>query len=135
MKKLYNFNTSTITWFQNYLSNRKQCIQINNTTSSLNDISCGVPQGSILSPILFIQNINDLITHVKLFNLILYADDTNLFLDTGNLNGNITNINWELDNIANWSDANKLMLNLQKTNCMLIKKLPKQSDYQHAAEN
>ena len=57
-------------------------------------------------------------THVKLFNLILYADDTNLFLDTSNLNENITNINLELNNIANWCDANKLMLNLQKTNYM-----------------
>ena len=121
MKNLYNFNTSTITWFQNYLSNRKQCVQINNTTSSLHGISCGVPQGSILGPTLFILYINDLITHVKLFNLILYADDTNLFFDTSNLNENINNINLELTNIANWCDANKLTLNLQKTNYMLIK--------------
>ena len=62
--------------------------------------------------------INDLETHFKLFNLILYADDTNLFLDTSNLNENITNINLELNNIANWCNANKLMLNLQKTNYM-----------------
>ena len=87
----------------------------------MHGISCGVPQGSILGPTLFILYINDLITHVKLFNLILYADDTNLFFDTSNLNENINNINLELTNIANWCDANKLTLNLQKTNYMLIK--------------
>ena len=70
-------------WFSSYLSNRKQYVSINNSKSLLYDISCGVPQGSILKPILFIIYINDLNSVSQQLRNIMFADDTNLFL-TGN---------------------------------------------------
>lgn len=67
-------------WFASYLSNRKQLVSIGNTYSDLLEIQCGVPQGSILGPLLFIIYINDIVNVSKIANLIMFADDTNIFL-------------------------------------------------------
>ena len=65
-------------WFASYLSNRKQFVSVNGYKSNLADIKCGVPQGSVLGPLLFLIYINDLHAGIKYFEVHHFADDTNL---------------------------------------------------------
>ena len=106
-------------WFGSYLQNRKQCVQYKNTTSNLMPVSIGVPQGSILGPLLFLVFVNDLINVSKTLSMILYADDTNIFLSDTNLDNLICKANNELKHRVNWFKANKLQLNASKTKFML----------------
>ena len=100
--------------FKSYLQNRLQYCEINNVKSTLDNITCGVPQGSILGPVLFLIYINDLHQCTNL-NLLSFADDTTLFL-SGNSPKNVTeNLNKELEKINDWLCANRLKLNHSKT--------------------
>ena len=72
-------------WFTSYLSNRKQMVSYNSTLSSSESVKCGVPQGSILGPLLFIIYMNDICHTSKLLNFILFADDTTIFYSNSNL--------------------------------------------------
>jgi len=92
-----------------------QCVKINDEYSPLANINHGVPQGSILGPLLFIIYINDIVCCSKLFNFILFADDTNLFMSDSNVNKLLNNINTELSKVSDWLCANKLSLNVNKT--------------------
>ena len=76
----YGVKKSYLKWFKSYLSERKQGVSYPNGISKLKNIICGVPQGSILGPLLFLIYVNDLYLSSKLLNFILFADDTNLFL-------------------------------------------------------
>ena len=84
-------------WFADYLTNRKQFVCINNSNSSLSNISCGVPQGSILGPILFLIYINDLNKVSKKLRSIMFVDDTNLFMTGKSITKIETKMNIELD--------------------------------------
>ena len=75
----YGIRGVVLDWLKSYLRNRYQFVQYNKSTSSFKTITCGVPQGSILGPLVFLLYVNDLCNVSKLFEVILFADDTNLF--------------------------------------------------------
>jgi retron-type reverse transcriptase len=108
LKKLnhYGFKGTTNKWFENYLSNRTQYVTINNVNSSTKTVNCGVPQGSVLGPLLFLLYINDLPNATAFFTS-LFADDTGLFKSSHNLDELFKSANDELKKAANWFCANK----------------------------
>ena len=118
--KSYGLSEAALKLMQSYLTNRKQYVEINNTQSTKNDITVGVPQGSILGPLLFIIYINDIIHSSTVFRFIIFADDTTLYT-TLNTQEDINDIlNDELVKINNWLKVNKLSLNVDKTKAMLF---------------
>ena len=110
-----------------YLCSRKQYVQFQETCSDLLDIKHGVPQGSILGPLLFIIYINDFPNASNLFNFLMHADDTTLYCCLEDIKSNDKEkiIDDELQNINLWLQANKLTLNVNKTKFMLFYKPPK----------
>ena len=75
----YGFRGIVLDWMKSYFINRKQFVQYNNHCSDLKEISCGIPQGSILGPLLFLLYINDICNVSQILEVILFADDTNVF--------------------------------------------------------
>ena len=118
----YGVKSNMIKWFKSYLSKRKQCVSYENVRSVFKKIKCGVPQGSILGPLLFLLYINDLPASSKLSELILFADDTNIFYSHRNIKDLFKTVNSELSQINEWFKANKLSLNVDKTNFTLFHK-------------
>ena len=116
----YGIRGNVLNWFSSYLRNRKQTVIYNNHESDYKEIKCGIPQGSILGPLLFLIYINDLTNASKMFNSILFADDTSLFHAGKNPDNIVKEINDEIPNIISWLNANKLSLNLEKTNFILF---------------
>ena len=91
--------------------NRKQYIQItNDSKSDLRNTTCGVPQGSILGPLLFLVYVNDLPSSSKILNRIMFADDTNLFYKHKSIIKLFATVNKELMNTNDWFMVNKLSL-------------------------
>ena len=116
----YGIRDKALDWFKSYLCNRKQFVFYNNAKSELATINCGVPQGSILGPTLFILYINDIVSSSKVLNFFIFADDTNILNSHKNLQ-DLTNItNNELKTISDWMAANKLSLNIGKTKYILF---------------
>ena len=123
----YGIQGNELSWFESYLSNRKQYVEIDNTKSDTKLITTGVPQGSVLGPLLFLIYMNDIEVASKAFDAILFADDST-FLTTMNASFPSTHldttfenyINKELEKIFNWLEVNKLSLNIRKTKTMLF---------------
>ena len=116
----YGIRGKALEWFRSYLTDRTQFVSVNNCNSSTLPITCGVPQGSLLGPLLFITYINDIQKSSNLLSFILFADDSNIFFSHENANQLLRTVNSELKNVTDWIKANKLSLNLQKTNYMLF---------------
>ena len=105
----FGLKNEYINWFKSYLSNRQQFVSYDsNKQSSNKNINCGVPQGSILGPLLFILYVNDLCNVSNILKPIMFADDTNLFFSTKNIKHLFQTMNKELIIIQDWFNANKL---------------------------
>ena len=124
----YGVNGTSLNWFKSYLTNRHQYVQFDDISSKTRPIQTGVPQGSILGPLLFIIYVNDMHKASSKFESILYADDTTLVnslccFQQNNASSSksiSTNINNELDKVHDWLAANKLSLNISKTKFMIF---------------
>ena len=92
-----------LNWFQNYLTNRKQCVRLSNNKSPLLSINAGVPQGSVLGPLLFLVFINDLVPEIDFSNIRMFADDTCLFLNGINNDDVALKLNNDLHKIELWA--------------------------------
>ena len=97
------------------MKDRQQFIYFENNSTKKVTIVCGVPQRSILGPLLFLLYVNDLHHASKVLDPIMFADDTNLFFSHSDINLLFEKMNKELTNVSNWFNANKLSLNVKKT--------------------
>ena len=115
LKKLSitDFSDHTVKWFRSYLSNRKFMVNLKNSFSEVSSISCGVPQGSILGPLLFLIYVNDMPMAVKC-DLFLYADGTCLVLQSKNVKDIEKQLNEDFANICDWFVDNKLSIHFGK---------------------
>ena len=107
-------------WFASYLQDRKQFVQIGNDKSSLLEMTCGVPQGSTLRPLLFLIYINDIANSSNKLSFRLFADDANIFYTSDDINDIESVMNCEMTRVLNYCSINKLSVNMKKTNFMLI---------------
>ena len=117
IRKLYRYGIQgqALKLIENYLANRKQYVSFNNTFSNVRDISIGIPQGSVLGPLLFIIYVNDLSNLSDEYTSILFADDTVMSFKGNNIANLISVCNNEMENFKNWTLANRLTVNKDKT--------------------
>ena len=111
----YGFAGTSLNLIKSYLTNRHQCVDYNGTKSHLKPVQIGVPQGSILGPLLFLFYINDFPNASKNVTFLQYADDTAIFFESDTTNKLQLLIESETLHICNWLMANKLTLNTKKT--------------------
>ena len=122
----YGINGKALDVFESYLRNRAQFVEFDNFKSDTLDISTGVPQGSVLGPLLFLIYVNDISKASKIFDFISYADDTTLssqihcFGDTKDNDNISNNISSELNKISEWLKSNNLSLTIKKIKFMVF---------------
>ena len=124
LKKLehYGFRGVINNWFRSYLTNRKQKVVINGFESESKDLVHGVPQGSVLGPILFLIYINDLHRCIKHSTTYHFADDTNLLHISKDYKTLQRKVNYDLFSLHKWLTSNKISLNEAKTELVYFRK-------------
>ena len=130
---IYGVDQSSLKWFQSYLSGRSQKCNVNGCLSSSVPVAYGVPQGSNLGPLLFLVYINDLPNCLSAASPRMFAEDTNISYAANTLSELENVINSELKNLKYWLEANKLSLNIAKTEFMIIGS--RQRMHAHSNEN
>lgn len=122
LRHYFGFSHRAVNLIKDYLSNRLQRVVVGSNQSGLKDVQSGVPQGSILGPILFCMYVNDLPKICTNVSIHLYADDVQFYLSRppGLIEDLVCRINEDLSAIYGWSVANRLLLNAAKTQLILI---------------
>ena len=123
----YGFRGIVNQWFSSYLSNRTQSTEIGSHISSKLNINCGVPQGSVLGPLLFLLYINDIQYCSSKLQFFLFADDTNALYAHKDLKTLELTVNAELHNLYNWLTSNKRSLNIKMSNHVIFRPYQKNS--------
>ena len=127
--ELYGITDRNYAWIKSYLSNRLQYIQTDgNSRTEFCVVKCGVPQGSLLGPLLFLLYVNDLKNASSVQDPIMFADDTNLFYTHSNIPKLFSTMIEELASINQWFTSNKLSLNAEKTKYSFFHKPSKKDD-------
>ena len=120
----YGIQSNVLSWFQSYLTERSQYVSVYGHVSTTLPIICGVPQGSVLGPLLFLIYFNDLAIVLKVLKFYLYADDTSIYFDSDDLFTLQKVGNRELRKVKKWLDANRLSLNVAKINFIIFHSKP-----------
>ena len=132
-KKLEIMGVTNTEWFMSYLTGRQQTVSVNNVFSDYNTVNCGVPQGSILGPLLFLCYVNDMTISISSeCKLILYADDSAILFSHTDPNYISSKLGTVLESCSSWLVDNKLSLHLGKTECVMFgskRKLKKVKDF------
>lgn len=116
----YGVTGTALQWISSYLTGRKQVTKVDGELSDEISVDIGVPQGSVLGPLLFIVYINDMPDNLKKSFINLFADDTLLWYHGKNFNDVCNTVNIDLQCLSEWFKINKLKLNVTKTQCMII---------------
>ena len=122
IKKLEHYGVCGILleWFKSYLNERKQFVFMNGESSDLKYILCGVPQGSVLGPLLFLLYINDLPNISAKLKFFLFVDDTNIYFESDDLLNVEETVNKELKKLYLWLNVNRLSLNVSETHYIIF---------------
>ena len=132
--KHYGADEKTLAWLRSYLFQRKQYIENSNDIKYLLEIDCGVPQRSVLGPLLFLIYVNDFCLASK-FKNVMFADDTNLLLSDENISELFQQMNKELKSVSTWFKANKFSINIDKPNGLFLIQLLKSVSYLQNFQN
>ena len=116
-------------WFASYLLGRSQVTELGFNLSTECMISCGVPQGSVIGPLLFLMYINDFHNSSVKFSFYLFADDTNLLYADTNLKSLEKTVSSELLKVSDWLNADKLTLNVKKSNYVIFRPYQRKLNY------
>ena len=125
ISKLCNFGITGIeqSWFASYLNHRSQIVKCETRLSSKEFITIGIPEGTILGPVLFNLYVNDLPSEISHGNVTIYADDISLDCSAPSLVDAEINLQKLVDNVTNWISTNRLVVNINKINlkqCLLV---------------
>ena len=137
---VYGINDKELSWFINYLFNRQHFVEFNTTRSKYQEITCGVPQGSILGPLLFLLLMNDIEHVITSCEVLLYADDMAIFFASKNVSLIESTLTKDLQQISDWLIKNQLIIKLKagKTEAVLFgttQKLKKICRTRHKIKN
>jgi len=117
--KAIGLDDKSVKWFHSYLSDRRQFVSVNTSHSQYGNIDCGVPQGSILGPLLFSIYVNDMVQSVNC-DLYMYADDAALVISGKSVDQIEMSLSNEMESLSIWLEQNKLSLHLGKTESILF---------------
>ena len=133
--KLKCFSEGCLMWFKSYLDQHQQQVSITGKLSNSKHISSGVPQGSVLGPLLFLLYINDLALEVNKSLLDFFANDTTLTVTGTSVEEIAEDLNHDIELIRTWCKKNKMSINISKTKAMFLSSLPRQALIQQNPPN